>query len=210
MCWINFPRRVKHLCISTDSSPSSGWKFWESTTGKGKETVWEAFKCVTPRFLAEERTENYRSNMEDLLTVYKHLGCNMSLKIDVLDGYINFPQLWQCEWRAWWTIPWKYFSQGENVSGQVKSINTDWLSLDILTITSQYWWTSLVLIPFFYSCTIYICSYSATTRCFFVFCKLLKDYLWITAPVYPSENFLVLPYSIKSYIFILMYFLLFW
>ena len=49
---------------------------------RGKEKkAWKALKLVATCFLGNNKADNYRELMENLLKAYKWLGCNMSLKI---------------------------------------------------------------------------------------------------------------------------------
>lgn len=57
---------------------------------RGK-TALKAFKLVATNFLGNEKAENYRKRVEDLLKAYKQLEYNMSLKIHFLDSYLDFP-----------------------------------------------------------------------------------------------------------------------
>jgi hypothetical protein len=46
----------------------------------------QAFKSVTESFLGNHKAEKYREIVSDLLTTYKAMGCNMSLKVHFLDS----------------------------------------------------------------------------------------------------------------------------
>ena len=41
-------------------------------------------------FLGNQKAANYQDVMQDLLTLYKALGCNMSLKIHFLESQLDF------------------------------------------------------------------------------------------------------------------------
>jgi hypothetical protein len=48
-------------------------------------------------FLGNHKAENYHEIVSDLLTAYKPMGCNMSLKVHFLDSHLR---LLPCEsWR---------------------------------------------------------------------------------------------------------------
>jgi hypothetical protein len=49
-----------------------------------------AFKNVTKTFLGNHKAENYHEIVSDLLTAYKAMGCNMSLKVHFLDCHLDF------------------------------------------------------------------------------------------------------------------------
>jgi hypothetical protein len=45
---------------------------------------------VPTNFLENIRAENYKELIEDMLTLYHKLGCNMSLKIHMLHSHLDF------------------------------------------------------------------------------------------------------------------------
>jgi hypothetical protein len=45
------------------------------------KAAWQAFKNVTKSFLGNHKAENYHEIVSDILTAYKAMGCNMSLKV---------------------------------------------------------------------------------------------------------------------------------
>lgn len=65
-------------------------------TGKMNDTeraAWVSFKDVSQNFLGNNKSENYRTLVEDLVTNYKNLGCLMNLKLHFLDSHIDhFPE----------------------------------------------------------------------------------------------------------------------
>ena len=63
---------------------------------KGDEKkAWEAFRPVLTNFLGNIRVENYKELIEDILTLYHKLGCNMSLKIHMLHSHFDIiSQTW--------------------------------------------------------------------------------------------------------------------
>jgi hypothetical protein len=52
--------------------------------------TWQAFKNVTKSFLGNRKAENYHEIVSHLLTAYKPMGCNMSLKVHFLDSHLDF------------------------------------------------------------------------------------------------------------------------
>ena len=50
----------------------------------------QAFKKVTHSFLGNRKAENYHDIVNDLITSYKNLGCNMSLKVHFLHSHLDF------------------------------------------------------------------------------------------------------------------------
>jgi len=57
--------------------------------GDEKKT-WDAFRLVSINFLWNIRAENYKELIEDMLSFYHKLGCNMSLKIHMLHSHLDF------------------------------------------------------------------------------------------------------------------------
>lgn len=55
-----------------------------------EKTAWDCFKNVVNNFLGNNKAENYKELISDLLKAYKALGCNMSLKIHFLDSHLDF------------------------------------------------------------------------------------------------------------------------
>jgi hypothetical protein len=57
--------------------------------GDDKKT-WDAFRLLSTNFLGNIRADNYRELIEDMLSLYHKLGCNMSLKIHILHSHLDF------------------------------------------------------------------------------------------------------------------------
>jgi hypothetical protein len=47
-------------------------------------------KNVMKCFLGNHKAQNYHKVVSDLLTAYKAMGCNMSLKVHILDSHLDF------------------------------------------------------------------------------------------------------------------------
>ncbi|GBM07512.1 hypothetical protein AVEN_100714-1 [Araneus ventricosus] len=60
-------------------------KFEKLLRSKEKQ-VWDAFYHVATNFLGNDKTENYKNLVEDMLALFQDFGCNMSLKIHFLDS----------------------------------------------------------------------------------------------------------------------------
>jgi len=52
--------------------------------------VWLSFKRISKDFLGNHKAVNYQDVVQDLLTLYKAMGCNMSLKIHCLETHLDF------------------------------------------------------------------------------------------------------------------------
>ena len=54
--------------------------------------AWLSFKRICKNFSGNHKTANYQDVVQDLLTSYKAMGCNMSLKIHFLESHLDsFP-----------------------------------------------------------------------------------------------------------------------
>jgi hypothetical protein len=49
-----------------------------------------SFKTIYKDFLGNHKAVKYKSVVQDLLTLYKAMGCNMSLKIHFLESQLDF------------------------------------------------------------------------------------------------------------------------
>ena len=49
-----------------------------------------SFKRICKDSLGNQMAENYQDVVQDLLTLYKAMGCNMSLKIHILESHLDF------------------------------------------------------------------------------------------------------------------------
>lgn len=58
---------------------------------EGKEkTAWNDFRLLANNFLGNKRDENYVTLVENMLSSYQALGCNMSLKIHFLHSHLDY------------------------------------------------------------------------------------------------------------------------
>ena len=55
-----------------------------------ERNTWLSFKRTCKDFLKNHKAANYRDDVQDLLTLYKAMGCNMSLKIHFLESNLDF------------------------------------------------------------------------------------------------------------------------
>jgi hypothetical protein len=52
--------------------------------------AWVAFKSVVANFLGNNKSAEYVNIVEKCISAYRQLGCNMSLKIHLLDSHLDF------------------------------------------------------------------------------------------------------------------------
>ena len=55
-----------------------------------EKAAWQSFKDVTKYFLGNMKSAEYSLLIDKLLSTYKQLGCNMSLKIHFLHYHLDF------------------------------------------------------------------------------------------------------------------------
>ena len=74
--------RPRHLLIRDQA--------FERDITDDKQRAWNAFRDVDTSFLGYRRAFNYKYLVEELLTSYQILGCNMSVKIHFLNSHVDF------------------------------------------------------------------------------------------------------------------------
>ena len=55
-----------------------------------ERSAWLSFKRICKDFLGNHKAANYQDVVQDLLTSYKAIGCNMSMKIHFLESHLDF------------------------------------------------------------------------------------------------------------------------
>jgi len=55
-----------------------------------ERNAWLSFKRMCKDFLGNLKAANYQAVVQDLLTSYKAMGCNMRLKIHFLESHLDF------------------------------------------------------------------------------------------------------------------------
>jgi hypothetical protein len=65
-------------------------KQFDEDLNETERNAWLSFKIICKDFLGNHKTANYQNVVQDLLTSYKAMGCNMSLKIQFLESHFNF------------------------------------------------------------------------------------------------------------------------
>ena len=62
----------------------------EEDLSETERNAWLSFKRICKGFLGIHKAANYQDVVLDLLTLYKVMGCNMSLKIHFLESLLDF------------------------------------------------------------------------------------------------------------------------
>ncbi|GBO22159.1 hypothetical protein AVEN_211256-1 [Araneus ventricosus] len=57
---------------------------------EAEKAAWLAFKSVRTNFLGNKKAENYEDLICDMVKCFRVIGCNMSLKLHILDSHLNF------------------------------------------------------------------------------------------------------------------------
>jgi len=57
---------------------------------EAERNAWLSFKRICKDFLGNHKAANYQNVVQDLLTSYKAMGCNMSLKTHFLESHLDF------------------------------------------------------------------------------------------------------------------------
>jgi len=60
-------------------------KQFDEDLNETERNAWLSFKKICKDFLQNHKAVNYQDVVQDLLTSYKAMGCNMSLKIHLLE-----------------------------------------------------------------------------------------------------------------------------
>jgi hypothetical protein len=63
---------------------------FDHIVGGNEKRAWDDFRLVATNFLGNNKADNYKELVEDLLLSYEELGCNMSLKIHFLHSHLDF------------------------------------------------------------------------------------------------------------------------
>jgi len=65
-------------------------KQFDEDLNETEKNAWLSFKRICKDFLGNHKAANYQDAVQDLLTPYKVMGCNMSLKIHFLESNLDF------------------------------------------------------------------------------------------------------------------------
>ena len=65
-------------------------KQFDEDLNETERKAWLSFKRICKDFLGNHKAAKYQDVVRDLLTLYKAMGCNMSLKIHFLESHLDF------------------------------------------------------------------------------------------------------------------------
>ena len=101
-------------------------KQFDEDLNETKRNTWLSFKRIFKDFLGNHKTTNYQDVVQDLLTSYKAMGCNMSLK--TVRFFPRKSRRNQCQTR--WKISPRHYDYGKAVPRQVDLKHVGRLLLD--------------------------------------------------------------------------------
>jgi hypothetical protein len=67
-------------------------KQFDEDLNETERNAWLSFKRICKDFLGNHKAANYQDVMQDMLTSYEAVGCNMSPKIHFLQSHLDFSQ----------------------------------------------------------------------------------------------------------------------
>ena len=65
-------------------------KLFDEDLNETERNAWLSFKRICKDFLGNHKAADHQDFVQDLLTSYKAMGCNMSLKIHFLESHLDF------------------------------------------------------------------------------------------------------------------------
>ena len=67
-------------------------KQFDEDLNETERNAWLSFKRISKDFIGNHKAVNYQDVVQGLLTSYKAMGCNMSVKIHFLESHFGFSQ----------------------------------------------------------------------------------------------------------------------
>jgi len=109
------------ICIGPQIRGLTQDKQFDKTLNETERNAWLSFKRICKDFLGNHKAANYQDVLQDLLTSYKAMGCNRSLKIHFLDSHLDiFPRKSRrSQWRTRWQMSPRHYGYGKAESRQV-------------------------------------------------------------------------------------------
>jgi len=82
---VNDAKIKEGICIGPQIRKLMQDKQFDDELNETERNAWLSFKRICKEFLGNHKAANYQNVVQDLLTSYKAMGCNMSLKIHFLE-----------------------------------------------------------------------------------------------------------------------------
>jgi len=87
---VNNPKIKEGIFIGLQITELMQDKQFDEDLNETERNAWLSFKRFCKDFLGNQKAANYHDVVQDLLTSYKAMGCNMSLKIHFLESHLDF------------------------------------------------------------------------------------------------------------------------
>lgn len=96
-----------------------------------EKSAWLAYKRVTENFLGNNKPENYKEIVEEMLQHFRNLGCRMSVKVHFLNSHIDyFPE----------NLGATSEEQGERFHKDIKTMETRYQGHWDVSMMADYCW----------------------------------------------------------------------
>jgi len=87
---VSEPKINESIFIGPQNRELTQDKEFDEDLNETERNVWLSFKRICKDFLGNHKAANYQDVVQDLLTSYRAMGCNMSLKIHFLETHLDF------------------------------------------------------------------------------------------------------------------------
>ena len=105
---------------------------FEKSMNKLELEAWKAFVLVVKNFLGNTKASNYEEVVNNILTAFKNLGCNMSIKMHYLFSHMDrFPE----------NLGSMSDEQGERFHQDIKEMETRYQGRWDAVMMADYCWT---------------------------------------------------------------------
>ncbi|ESO07053.1 hypothetical protein HELRODRAFT_184669 [Helobdella robusta] len=105
---------------------------FEKSMNKVEQEAWNAFVLVVKNFLGNNKARNYAELVNNMVTAFKKLGCNMSIKLHYLFSHMDrFPE----------NLGSMSDEQGERFHQEIKEMETRYQGRWNAVMMADYCWT---------------------------------------------------------------------
>ena len=148
---------------------------FENSMNQVELEAWKAFVLVVKNFLGNNKARNYAELVNNMLSAFRNMGCNMSIKMHYLFSHMDQVS-WEPgfnEWRAGGEIPSGPERDGDQVSVSLGCSHDCWLLLEsaerhpcrwafqefketeVQALKFEQWWSNMqhaIICTYFYQC----------------------------------------------------------
>jgi len=82
--------KIKEVFIGPQIRELMQDKQFDEDQNETERSAWLSFRRICKDFLGNQKAANCQDVVQELLTSYKAMGCNMSLKIHFLESHLDF------------------------------------------------------------------------------------------------------------------------